>query len=210
MTRIAMIGATGKTGRLVLERALDAGHEVRALARDPAKVTTRSERLTVIRGDVLDEAAVEETVAGTDVVLSLFGHVKGSPKTLQTDGTRLIIAAMEHHGVKRLVSLSGGGLRDPHDQPQLADQIIRLLLKVLAGPVLADAEGHLALLQASSLDWTVARAPRLLDEPPVGSYRVGWVGVDGSTKISRADFADFVLTQIDDRTYVHAMPFVSA
>lgn len=210
MTTIAMFGATGKTGRLVLERALAAGHDVRALVRDPGKLTETSERLTVIRGDVLDAAAVDQTVAGAEVVLSLFGHVKGSPRTLQTDGTRLIIDAMERHGVKRLISLSGGGLRDPHDQPQLPDRVIRLLLKVLAGHVLADAEGHLAVLQASNLDWTVVRAPRLLDEPATGTYRVGRVGVDSSTKISRADFAAFVLTQVDDRSHLHTMPFVSA
>ncbi len=210
MTKIAMFGATGKTGRLVLERALDAGHEVSALVRDPGKLTTSSERLTLIGGDVLDAAAVDQTVAGSEVVLSLFGHVKGSPKKLQTDGTRLIIDAMERHGVKRLISLSGGGLRDPHDQPKLPDRIIRLLLKAFSGHVLADAEGHLAVLEASNLDWTVVRAPRLLDEPATGGYRVGLVDGDSSTTISRADFADFVLSQVKDRSYVHAMPFVSA
>jgi putative NADH-flavin reductase len=210
MAVIAMFGATGKTGRLALERALAAGHEVRALVRDPGKLSTSSGRLTVIKGDVLNGTAVDQTVAGSDVVLSLFEHVKGSPKTLQTDGTRNIVDAMHRHGVKRVVSLSGGGLRAPNDQPKLPDRAIRGLMKIMVGHVLADAEGHLAVLEASDLDWTVVRAPRLMDEPPTGHYRVGVVGVDSSTKISRADFADFVITQIDDRSHVHAMPFVSA
>jgi putative NADH-flavin reductase len=210
MATIALFGATGKTGRLVLERALSAGYEVRALVRDPGKLATASGQLAVIKGDVLDADPVDQTVVGADVVLSLFGHVGGSPKGLQTHGTRLIVEAMHRHGVKRLVSLSGGGLRDQEDRPKFPDQVIRLLLRVMAGHVLADAEGHLRVLRDSGLDWTVVRAPRLLDTPATGSYRVGRVGVNASTKISRADFADFLLTQVEDRAYLRQMPFVSA
>ena len=204
-----MLGGTGKTGGLVLTRALAAGHDVRALVRDPAKLKTASEHLSVIEGDVLDAAAVDRTVEGSDVVLALFGHVPGSPKDLQTRGTRLIVDAMQRHGVRRIVTLSGGGLPAPQDRPKLPDRLIRTAMKLLARDVLADAENHLAVLQASGLDWTVVRGPRLNEEPGTGTYRVGWVGVDGSTKISRDDLADFLLTQVDDSRYVHQLPFVS-
>ena len=210
MTVLALFGATGKTGSRVLTRALDAGMDVRALVRDPGKLTVSSPQLTVIQGDVLDEAAVERTVAGADAVLSLFGQVKGSPRTLQTDGTAVIVAAMKRHGVTRIVTLSGGGLAAPADRPAMADKVIRWLLKTLSPDVLSDAQGHLAVLEASGLDWTVVRGPRLTDKPGRGNYRVGWVGVNASTQISRDDLADFILTQIDDPTYRHRMPFVSA
>ncbi|TDN91628.1 SDR family oxidoreductase [Microbacterium sp. BK668] len=210
MTTIALFGATGKTGRRVLDRALAAGYDVRALVRDPRKLATASDRLTIIRGDVLDAASVERTVAGSDAVLALFGQVKGSPPTLQADGTRLIVEAMQKHGVRRIVTLSGGGLRaDDHDRPKAADRVIRFLLKTLSGHVLADAENHLEVLKASGLDWTVVRGPRLTEKTGKGTYRVGWVGVNASTQISRDDLADFILTQVDDRTYVGRLPFVS-
>ncbi|MDO5534927.1 MAG: SDR family oxidoreductase, partial [Propionibacteriaceae bacterium] len=200
---------TGKTGRRVLERALSQGHEVRALVRNPAKLEVAHERLSVVQGDVLDAEAVESTVAGAEAVLSLFGHVKGSPRGLQTEGTELIVAAMQRHGVKRLVTLSGGGLRAPQDRPKLADRLIRLLLRLLSGHVLTDAEGHLEILQRSGLDWTVVRGPMLSEDPGKGRYRVGWVGVNASTRISRDDLADFILTQVDDDTFLRQMPFVS-
>ena len=107
------------------------------------------------------------------------------------------------------MSLSGGWLRAPQDRPKASDRVIRTLLKVLAGDVLADAEGHLTVLETSGLDWTVVRGPRLTEEPGEGRYRVGWVGVDASTRISRHDLADFILTQVDDRRFVHQLPFVS-
>jgi putative NADH-flavin reductase len=211
MTSLALFGGTGRIGGHVLERALDAGHDVRALVRDPARLSLASDRLTVIAGDVLDPDAVEKTVAGTSVVLALFGHVKGSPPTLQTDGTRNIVDAMHRHGIARLITLSGGGLRaDGVDQPKLADKLILFLMRRLSPQILADAEGHLRVLEASGLDWTVVRAPRVQDRPARGSYRVGSVGGDSTTAISRSDLADFILSQVEDRHYVGQMPFVSA
>jgi uncharacterized protein YbjT (DUF2867 family) len=65
------------------------------------------------------------------------------------------------------------------------------------------------VLQASGLDWTVVRGPRLTQDPGKGRYRVGWVGVDASTRISRDDLADFIVTQLTDRSFIHEMPFVS-
>ena len=206
---IALFGATGKTGRRVLARLLGAGYSVRALARTPARLGVVG-GLTVITGDVLDPDAVAETILGSDAVVSVFGQVKGSPLWVQTDGTRLIVEQMQAQGLTRIVSLSGGGLRDPHDRPKAADHVIRFLLKTLSGRVLADAEGHLRVLEQSGLDWTVVRGPRLTEKPGTGSYRLGWVGLDTGIEISRDDLADFILTQIDDDRFVRAMPFVSA
>ena len=122
---IAIFGATGRTGRHVLEQILAAGYTARVLARTPGSVAGIPGRITVILGDVLDRTAVEETVRGADAVVSVFGHVAGSPPALQTDGTRNIVEAMKAHAIARVVSLSGGGLPAPQDKPKVADHIIR-------------------------------------------------------------------------------------
>lgn len=205
---IALFGASGRTGRHVLEQALAAGHTVRALTRR-ADALEPHDHLTVIVGDVLDAAAVRETVRGADAVVSVFGQVKGSSHTLQTDGTRTIVDAMREEGVTRIVSLSGGGLPAPQDRPKTADRVIRFLLKRISPQVLDDAVNHLDVLRDSGVDWTVVRGPRLTDSPATGSYRVGWVGVDASTQIGRADLASFIVTQLDDRRFIHELPFVS-
>jgi putative NADH-flavin reductase len=189
---------------------LAAGGEVRMLARNPASVGSPRAHVTVIRGDVADPRAVEETLAGAGAVISVFGQVKGSPATVQTDGTRTIADGMLRLGIRRIVSLSGGGLHDPHDRPAVADRLIRLLLRTFAAKVLADAEGHLRVLQGSELDWTVVRGPRLTERPGTGRYRVGWVGVGTGTQISRDDLADFIITQVTDKSFVRQLPFVSA
>ena len=206
---IAIFGATGRTGRHVLEQATAAGHTVRVLARRAGALEIHPELATMVAGNVLDPAAVAETIRGADVVVSVFGQVKGSPPTLQADGTQIIVDAMAHEGISRIISLSGGGLPAPQDEPKVADRFIRLLLRRLSPHVLDDAIAHLEVLRASGLDWTVVRAPRLTDNAPLGTYRVGWVGVNASTQIARGDLARFILTQVADRRFVHQLPFVS-
>lgn len=207
---IALFGGSGKTGRHVLRHALDAGYAVRALARRPESIPQATGRLVVVAGDILDQAVVGEVVRGADVVVSVFGQVRGSSPTVQTDGTRHIVTAMKQEGVRRIISLSGGGLpSEEHDRPKTPDRIIRFLLQVFAPKVLADAQGHLEVLKSSQLDWTVVRGPRLTDEAGTGTFRVGWVGVNASTQIAREDLARFILSQVDDRKYILQLPFVS-
>jgi putative NADH-flavin reductase len=206
---IALFGASGQTGQPFLQQALEQGYLVRALVRDPAKLSRQHPHLIVVRGDVLNPADVRKVVEGSDVVVSLFGHVKDSPAWLQTDGTRNIVDAMKKAGVRKIISLSGGGLPYEQDRPKLADHLIRGLMRLVVPKVLDDANRHAEVLKASGLDWIIVRGPRLSNDPAKGRYRVGWVGVNASTKIGRADLADFILKQVEADQYLRQMPFVS-
>lgn len=207
--KIAVFGATGRTGRLLVEQALDGGYEVTALARDPVKLGRRHEGLRVVRGDVLDPATVEDVVAGSDAVISVVGHVGGSPEDLQTRAAENIVAAMKKHGVKRLVSLTGAGVRDPGDRPKLVDKVFGLALRVLQKAVLEDAARHAEVIKTSGLDWVIVRGPRLTEGPKKGEYRVGLVGTNSGTQISRADLAEFLLKQVATDDHLRQMPVVS-
>jgi putative NADH-flavin reductase len=208
--KIALFGASGKTGSEFLKVALADGLEVRALARTPAKIPQEDLKLEVIKGDVLNFEDVLSTVKETDVVVSLFGQVKGSPKNLQTNGTKNIVKAMKLEGIDRIISLSGGGLPFPEkDHPKFPDKMIKFIMKMAVPHVLQDAEDHADVLKDSGLNWTIIRGPRLTEEPRKGHYRVGWVGVNASTKIGRADLADFILSELKKEQFTYQMPFVS-
>ncbi len=210
MKKIVLFGATGQTGQKFLELAINQGYEVKVLVRNKTKLLTQNPNLTVIEGDVLNLADVNKAVEGSDIVVSLFGHVKGSPEWVQTNGTKNIVSAMQQHGVDRIISLSGGGLPFPEkDKPKFADYLIRTIMKIVVPKVLNDAIAHAEVLKSSNKKWVIVRGPRLTNDTRVGSYRVGWVGVNASTKISRSDFADFILTQVEDETFNFQMPFVS-
>jgi len=123
--------------------------------------------------------------------------------------TTNIISAMEKYGIKRLVSLTGAGVDDSRDRPKLANHLIKTALKLMSGHVLKDAENHVDVIRKSNLDWVIVRGPMLKDGPHTGNYRIGWVGVNTSSRISRADLADFLLKQATDTTYLGQAPLVS-
>ena len=209
MKKIALFGATGQTGQKFLELAINRGYEVKVLVRDKAKLKTQNPKLTVIEGDVLNLQDVNNTIEGSNIVISLFGHVKGSPEWVQTNGTKNIVSAMQKYSVDRIISLSGGGLPFPEkDKPNFVDHLIRAIMKIAVPKVLNDAIAHADVLKASDKKWVIVRGPRLTNDARVGSYRVGWVGVNASTKISRSDLADFILTQVEDESFNFQMPFV--
>jgi hypothetical protein len=111
--KVTLFGATGRTGGLVMERALSTGHEVTVLVRDPSKLKQPQAGLHVIQGDARQAGAVAETVQGTDVVISALGS---GGDTLTLFG-RNVMAAMERMGVKRIVSLVGASVVVPGDLP---------------------------------------------------------------------------------------------
>ena len=210
MKKIALFGASGKTGQQFLIQALEKEYSIKALVRNLNSIPLNSPNLELVQGDVLNLFDVEKTVEGCDVVISLFGHVKNSPEWLQSDGTSNIIKAMKKHKISKIVSLSGGGLPYPEkDEPKFMDKVIRTIMSIAVPKILNDAIKHGGLLRNSGLKWIIVRGPRLTNDPKVGKYSVGWVGVNASSKIGRADLADFILTQIDDETYNYQMPFIS-
>ena len=177
--------------------------------RDRGKLGLQHENLRLVQGDIQDAAQVEQAIAGQDAVLSVLGQTPTSPKDVMEVGAKHILAAMRQHGVRRLVTLTGAGVEDPKDQPGLLNHVITFLLKTIVPQALADAVRSVKLVRASSLDWTVVRAPRITDGVRTGKYRVGYVGKGTGNRITRADLADFMLKQAQDRRYVHDAPVVS-
>lgn len=209
--KMALFGASGRTGKIVLEKALKNGYQVRALVRNPDKLSFAHPSLTVIQGDILDYSKVSETIQGTEGVISLIGQVKGSPVDLQTKATNLILTAMKEAGISRIISLTGGGVPDvENDRPKFPDKLIRGIMKLVAKSMLEDAMNHATNLKASNTEWTIPRGPRLTMDPPVGAYRVSSVGVNSGIKISRYDLADFILDEWREGNYIRKMPFVTA
>lgn len=208
--RLLVLGASGGTGSHLIEQALAAGHAVTAVARDPASIWVKHERLAVVKGDVRDAERMDEIVAaGIDAVLSAVGPTQGAPRNLLTVGMQNLVAAMEHHGVRRLVVLMSAALSDPHDEVTLSRSVGLTLRRLAPGSALDDAEAAAAVLRASALDWTIVRAPRLTDGPRTSFYLTGYLKVGSGHSIARGDVAEFMLRQITDSEYLHAAPLIS-
>lgn len=205
---IALFGGSGRTGLPLIEQALAAGHRVTALVRTPSKIANQNPNLTLIQGDVKDAAAVSKTVQGADVVISVLGQVKGQATDVMGVAGRNIVAAMKQHGVRRVITLTGAGVRDPKDKPKPIDRIMGFMLKTFAKDVLNDAVAHVEAFKQSDLDWTVVRGPMLTEEPMTGQYKVGMIGDDLGIRVSRADIADLMLKLAKDGGWSRQMPVI--
>jgi len=207
--KLTIFGATGRTGHLLVEQALAAGHEVTAFVRTPAKLGQTNDRLRVVQGDLTNAAQIEAAIHGADAVLSVLGPSNNQAPCEISRGMDLILAAMQKTGVRRLVISAGAGVHDPQDRPGAFDKAIGVLLKLTARNVYEDMVQAVAKVRASDLDWTIVRVPMLTDDPAKGDFKIGYLGGGIGPRISRADMAAFILKQAGDRTYLRQAPVIS-
>ncbi|WP_030164271.1 NAD(P)-dependent oxidoreductase [Streptomyces sp. NRRL S-813] len=202
--RIAVFGAGGPTGRELLTQALDNGHEVTAVTRRPKLVPAR-EGLVVADADALDARAVDAVVAGQDAVLSALGVPPGKgPVTLYSDSAAHMTAAMERHGVKRLMVVSSSVL-DPGWRPSGAFFFNNVLdpyvNRVIARAAHEDMRRMEDVVRAHDLDWTIVRPSGLFDHPGPTPYLLAENSADG-VFTARSDLAASMLAQLADDRFV--------
>lgn len=204
--KLTIFGASSVTGKQLVDQALKAGHDVTAFVRDATKLGMSHAKLTIVSGDALNRAHVEEAVRGSHAVLSALGP-KGKPAVMAAESTKNIVDAMEKYGVKRLVIVSVAGIAVPDDKRgfNLIDVLIKLLLK----DVYADRENQIAVLESSQVDWIAVRVSRLTDDAPRGSVRAFFGNPSPSMKVTRADLADFMLKQLTDNQWLKKAPIIS-
>ena len=207
--RIVVFGASRGVGLKVVEQALEAGHTVTAFVRSPEKFVVKHANLIIFKGDSMDAAAVENAIAGQEAIISALGPTRPPVPRMMEISAKNIVAGMKKHGVRRLVSTTGAGVRQPEDKPKFIDHFIGFLLNLLAKDVVLDSAENVKVIQASDLEWTVVRFPRLMDGQHTGKYKVGFVGKHSGTQLSRADGADFVLKELTEKKWLRKLPLVS-
>jgi putative NADH-flavin reductase len=201
-TKLLIVGATGGTGRQLVTQALERGHTITALVRNPAALTVDHPQLTVVQGDVLSYDAVESAVRGQEAVLSALGHKRFFyPTRILSDGTRNILRAMEAHGVPRFVCETSLGIGD--SAWRLGALYTFFIIPVVLPFYFWDKTRQEQLIAASKVEWVIVRPAALTDGAKRGRYRHGLkVGSFLRTvSISRADVAEFMLNQVADDTY---------
>ncbi len=203
--KLAIFGASGRTGKEAMLQALIKGHEVKVLVRNRASIDLKDSKLQVIEGDVCDAAAVESVVRDTEVVLVALGARSSKEASVHSIGTSNIVAAMKANGLKRIVVVSSAGLYGSKDSSFFFGSVIRpLFLK----KVFDDKVKQLEILEQSGLEWILIRPSRLIDGQKTGKYNITEDKPMGKN-IARADVAAFMLAHITSNKYVHKMPILS-
>ncbi|MFB3915459.1 MAG: NAD(P)-dependent oxidoreductase [Terriglobales bacterium] len=205
--KVLVLGATGSIGNHLVSQALEQGHEITALVRNPGKLALAHSRLRIVQGDALDPAAVDRAIAGQDAVIYSIGTRHLGKTALFSASTRILIAAMKQHGVRRLVAITGIGAGDSKGHGWwLYDWIFYPLI---TKRMYDDKDRQEELIRNSGLEWTIVR-PAVFTKGPRTNRLRAETELQGVTIrfISRADTAAFVLEQLTSDRWLHKTPLV--
>ena len=197
--KIAVVGATGRTGLQVTEQALARGDDVIALARHPGTLPRQGPGMVSAAVDVLDRAVLADTLAGAVAVVSALGiGASRQPTVVYSEGTANLLHAMDAHGIRKLAVISAVPAGPRTEQPFVQRRMIIPVLERVFGATYADMRRMEALLRGSDLDWVCLRPPRLVSKKATGRYRL-----DASRPLPRArsiTCADLATALLDSLT----------
>jgi putative NADH-flavin reductase len=201
MLTVAVLGASGATGRQVVSTALERGHRAVALVRRPGTFAPRDGLTELIWPDV----TAVPVLAGADVVISALGGAGQGPTTVCTDGIRSAVTAMRAAGVTRLIAVSAHGVLETHDKSLYS----RAVWAGVAGRM-RDKETMEPLITGSGLDWTIVRPPKLSGHEATGRYTAGAdLPIRVWSSIGRADLAGFLVDEAETPRYARAYPRIT-
>lgn len=206
--KIAIFGSTGGTGKEIVKQALEQGHEITALVRDPQKLSSSDKRVSIIKGDVLNKDDVLKVLQGNDAVLVALGVKPPSNAKVVGPGTKNIIGAMKASNVKRLIVESAMFMDDTVRKNSF---LISLLTKTFMKGLYTDKLVQEAAIRESDLEWVIVRPVGLANGPKMETYRFGEnLKLKGLfPMISRADVANFMLKQLSSDTNLHKAVLVA-
>jgi len=161
---------------------------------------------------VMNRESLIPAMEGQDVVLSALGSPANKVGTMRSQGTKNIIEAMESTGIQRLICQTSLGYGDSLKVLDKTSFVFKyIIVPFVLRKTFIDHELQEQHIKKSKLDWVIVRPGNLTDTAKTGVYRHGFAATDKSIQVavSRADVADFMLKQLNDRTYVHQTPGVS-
>ncbi|QNP68043.1 NAD(P)H-binding protein [Streptomyces roseirectus] len=188
---LLILGATGPTGRHLVDLALAAGDTVTALTRRPEALEAVADRVNAVAGDATSQRDVAKAMAGQDVVVSALGRSTSiRADDLFTRAATAVIGAAKEEGVDRLVWLSSFGVGDTYAS---ASPVQKVFYSTFLRNIYANKAVSERAIRSSGLDWTLVYPTMLTTGPAKGTYLAGErLPMKGNPTISRADVADFL------------------
>jgi putative NADH-flavin reductase len=203
--KIALYGAGGTIGRRILAEALERGHEVTAIQRDPSRLDVTHPRLAKRAGNVLDPVSVAGDVAGHDAVVSAVGPGRGGDPALVVGSARALLDGLRRAGINRLVVVGGAGSLEVAPGVELVDTP---QFPAFLRPIgLAHREALQIYRGTTELGWTVLCPPgTIAPGERLGRYRTGMdqllADEAGQSRISAEDYAIALLDELERPQFV--------
>ena len=204
--KIAVIAANGLSGQAFVRAALSEGHSVNAGVHSSNPFIS-APGLRVIKIDASNQEDLGRLISGQDCVVCLIGHGQGTKRDIQTDAITKTIKVMEKHKIKRLVSLTGTGVRFKKDKITFIDYFLNSSIKIIDYYRIKDGRDHVEIIKKSKLDWTIIRVLKLTNK------KQGYFSLSehGPAKLltSRNEVAKAILEVLDNKSYIKKAPIIS-
>ncbi|MFB0494674.1 putative NADH-flavin reductase [Mucilaginibacter sp. OAE612] len=202
--KLVIVGANGGIGRQCVEQALQAGHLVTAILRNPAKLAIEHPNLKKVSGDVMQPGAFENHFENQDAVISAIGVAGGfgsdKPTALYSQGNANVLKAMEQKGIKRMFLISASAIEISPVLPFYIRLIEKYVVQKLLKHMYTDLLKMEAVIKSSNISWTIIRPPQLTNQAVTGTYRIAInTFLKNCLKISRADVAHFIINNVATR-----------
>ncbi|MEJ2194008.1 MAG: NAD(P)H-binding protein [Ignavibacteriaceae bacterium] len=211
--KIAILGSTGFVGRVVLQKVLDKGYQVKTLVRNPEKLDELKEKVEFVQGSVTQSDKLEKTVFGTEVVISTIGPPMKNPGDPESYKKSMedLVTILKKQNVKRYIHIGGAAhLGGENENWTIGRRILRMILKLIAKPVLIAKQMEWEVLKKSGLDWTLVRPPGIMKEIFKGKGVIADEKNLSRTKVNVEDLANFIVEQINSRSWIKKAPLVAA
>ncbi|MDA1738250.1 SDR family oxidoreductase [Bacillus cereus] len=205
--KIAILGANGKAGKILVNEALEKGYQVKILTRNSTNTEKINENIETIIGDARNFSTIQDLLQGCSAVINAVGQPKNESYIFSTV-TKHILEAMKESKIKRYILISGGSLNVTGDQKGIVNKIGATLFKLFLPKMMQDKYKELQIIQNSEVDWTIVRLPFVIEGNGIGSIKESLVDIPG-IKIQNGDIAPFVIKQINSDKYVGKCPFIS-
>ena len=210
---IAILGSTGFLGKVVLKKALEKGYQIRTLVRTPEKLGEFKDRVEYTQGSISQPDKLEETVIGTEVVISTVGPPQINPGNPETYKNALenLVAILEKNNIKRYIHTGGAAhLGGENENWSMGRKNLRLVLKIIAKPILRTKHLEWEVLKKSKLDYTLVRPPGIMKKKFKGKGVIADEKNLARIKVNVEDLADFILEQINSKDWIRKAPLVAA
>lgn len=209
METIAVFGASGRTGQQVILAALARGYAVRAICRPTSTMSILHSNLLRMNGSLLDPLFVRQAIQGVSAVVIALGPHMSRKEVFLASATRAIVQAMQHKDVKRLICVTGTLIGEFPRRRSWFVRWMQTRFRKSRPQMYRDREEQEALIQQTDLAWTIVKPPRLTTGNRTGRYQTGLdLEVSAFSKLSRADLADFIVSQLFSIKHTRQMPVV--
>jgi hypothetical protein len=205
--KIALFGASGRTGKLLAQMALNKGYSLNCLLRSPEKLNISNAQISIIKGNLDNYEAIKSTLQNCNVVVSVLGHVKNSAPMFQTNAIKKIAECMRQNDMKRIIILTGAGIALENEKLEAGNKLLTFIIKKIAPGRFADGVAQCNVLSQSGLNYTIVRVPLLTNKKIQKKPKAQLKQPGIFSNVSRLNVADFILNCVENEQYIEKAPY---